>query len=55
MWKHARHANIVPFRGATIDSLRLISDWMSGGNLLEYIERKPGADRLGLVRFPRAA
>ena len=51
MWKHEKHPNIVPFRGVTIVPLQLIFDWMSGGNIMEYITEHPGADRLGLVRF----
>ena len=51
MWKHEKHPNIVPFRGVTIVPLQLIFDWMSGGNIMEYIKEHPGADRLGLVCF----
>ena len=51
MWKHEKHPNIVPFRGVTIVPLQLIFDWMSGGNIMEYIKGHPSADRLGLVCF----
>lgn len=47
--------NIVPFRGVTSAPPQLISDWMSGGDLLQYINGNPGADRLGLVCFPQSA
>ena len=50
-WKHMKHMNIVPFRGVTIAPLQLISDWMPGGDLLQYIDRNPDAIRLRLVRF----
>ena len=49
MWKHGRHPNVVPFQGVTIASFQLISDWMLNGNIIEYIEKHPGADPLILV------
>ena len=52
VWKYLAHPNIVPFLGVTIDPLRLISDWMSGGDLTGYITNHPDADRFGLVSVP---
>lgn len=49
MWKHLTHPNIVPFRGVTTAPLQLISDWMSGGDLANYINQHPNANRLRLV------
>ena len=49
MWKHLEHRNIVPLLGITPNPLQLISEWMPGGHLTEYIKGHPGADRLGLV------
>ena len=49
VWKHLKHPNIVPFLGVTMDPIQLISDWMPGGDLTEYIANNPDADRLGLV------
>ena len=49
VWKHLEHKNIVPFLGVTSTPLQLISDWMPGGDLREYIKKRPHADRLGLV------
>ena len=49
MWKRLTHPNIVHLLGVTLTPLQLISDWMSGGDLPEYIEKYPDADRLGLV------
>lgn len=43
------HPNIVPLLGSTITPFQLISDWMPGGDLLEYIKNNPDAYRLGLV------
>jgi len=55
-WKHLEHPNIVPLLGITIapSPPQLISDWISGGNLTNYIGDHPGADRLGLVDAPVA-
>ena len=52
MWKHLEHHNIVPFLGITPTPLQLISKWMPGGDLPEYIKKNPDADRLGLVNSP---
>ena len=49
MWKRLTHPNVLPLLGATIAPPQLISDWMSGGDLPEYIEKHPNADRLVLV------
>ena len=54
MWKHLDHSNIVPLRCITTISLQLISDWMPGGDLLDYIKKHPNADRLKLVSVPLA-
>ena len=35
--------------GATIDPLQIVSEWMPGGTLPEYIKNNLDADRLGLV------
>jgi len=49
MWKRMAHPNIVPLLGITISPLQLISNWMSGGDLLGYINKNSNADRRGLV------
>jgi hypothetical protein len=49
MWKHLTHSNVLPLLGVTIDGLQLVSNWMSGGDLLCYIKKNSGTDRLGLV------
>lgn len=49
MWKRLTHANIVPFKGVTFSPLRIVSEWMPGGDLTGYICRSPQADRIGLV------
>ena len=52
MWKRLTHPNIVPLLGITITPIQLISTWMSGGGLVEYIKKHPDTDRLGLVGGP---
>ncbi|KAF9643878.1 hypothetical protein BDM02DRAFT_3191109 [Thelephora ganbajun] len=52
MWKRLKHPNIVPLLGVTIAPLQLISTWMPGGNLPEYIKTHPDADRLEFVGVP---
>jgi serine/threonine protein kinase len=43
------HPNIVPLLGITPTPLQLISQWMPGGDLGEYVKKNPDADKLGLV------
>ena len=49
VWKRLNHPNIVPFKGVTLDPLQLISEWMPGGELREYIRTNKRANRIGLV------
>jgi serine/threonine protein kinase len=44
-----KHKNIVSLLGITPTPLQLISDWMPGGDLTEYIRKHPDVDRLDLV------
>ena len=46
IWKRLTHLNILPFLGTTIAPLQLISAWMSGSDLQEYIKKNLDADRL---------
>ena len=34
------------------DQFAMVSDWMENGNINEFVEENPDADRLGLVGFP---
>ena len=52
MWKRLEHRNIVPLLGITPNPPQLISEWMPGGDLTEYIRKDPCADRLGLASTP---
>ena len=49
VWKRLKHPNIVPFLGVTLSPLQLVSEWMPGGELREYIRSNSDADLLGLV------
>ena len=49
MWKRLKHPNILPLLGITVIPLQLISNWMSNGDLPEYLRRHSDADRLELV------
>ena len=49
MWKRLEHRNIVPLLGITPTPLQLISEWMPGGDLVEYTNKFPGATRGGLA------
>ena len=55
VWKHLAHPNVVPLLGVIANPLQLISHWMPGGDLTEYITKKPEVDRLGLVGVPSTA
>ena len=52
MWKYLDHPNVLPLLGITIDPLQLVSKWVSGGNLQQYIKKHPTADRRKLVCVP---
>ena len=55
VWKRLEHQNIVPFLGITPSPLQLISEWMPGGDLTEYIKKHPDANRIDLVSAPSFA
>lgn len=52
MWRRLAHPNIVPLLGITLDPLQLISAWIPGGELKDYIVDNPDTDRLALVGVP---
>lgn len=55
MWKRLVHPNIVPLLGVTFTPLQLVSEWIPGGGLTEYVKRNAHANRLGLVGVFRLA
>lgn len=49
MWKRLDHPNIVAFKGVTLNPLQLVSEWMPGGELREYIKGNPDTNPVNLV------
>ena len=49
MWKCLDHPNIVAFKGATLNPLQLVSEWMPGGELRRYLKKNPDANHINLV------
>lgn len=49
MWRHLTHPNIVPLLGITLEPLQLISAWIPGGELTDYIANNPNTNRIALV------
>jgi len=50
-WSSLRHPNVLPLLGATMTDTQfvMVSEWMENGNVNEFVETHPDADRLGLV------
>jgi serine/threonine protein kinase len=48
-----KHPNILSIEGVAPELFEFctVSQWMENGNILEYVGKHPGADRLQLVRF----
>ena len=55
VWKRLTHPNVLSLLGVTVSPLQLISDWMSGGDLPDYLKKNPDADRLESVGAPSVA
>ena len=52
VWRALRHPNVLPLLGVTMTGGRfvMVSEWMVGGNICEFVKANSAADRLGLVR-----
>jgi len=52
-WRALRHPNVLSLLGVTMAGTRLVmvSEWMVGGDINEFVKANINADRLGLVRF----
>jgi len=52
-WKYLSHPNILPLLGASVSTdprcFRILTEWMSGGNVMQYTRSNPDANRLRLV------
>jgi len=53
VWNTLRHKNILPLLGVTTaeGQLVMVSEWMVGGNIMEFVKVNVHADRLKLVCF----
>ena len=51
MWKFLQHPNVLPLIGITMSKGRfaMISEWMTNGNINDFIKAHPDVDRLALV------
>ena len=52
IWRWLKHENFVPFVGATLENLQIMSGWMPNGDLTAYIKHRSSANRVALVRLP---
>ncbi|TDL15027.1 kinase-like protein [Rickenella mellea] len=55
IWRQLRHRNILPFYGIfkgthSFDRLCLVSPWMEGGNVVEFLRAHPESNRISLVK-----
>ena len=51
VWRYLQHANILPLLGVTLAEGRLamVSEWMDNGNINDFIQKNPKANRPKLV------
>lgn len=51
-WKNLQHPNVLPLIGVTMTETQfaMVSDWMANGNINEFTEKNPAADRLELLK-----
>jgi len=50
-WKHLSHPNVLPFLGVSesLFPFSIITPWLSNGDIIEYIRKHRGVNRLRLV------
>ena len=55
-WRALRHPNVLPLLGVimTDDQFVMVSEWMTNGNINQFVATQCGANRFKLVR-PRAS
>ena len=54
MWRALRHPNVLPMLGvtATEPPFAMVSEWMTNGDINEFVKTHPEADRFKLVGSP---
>ena len=50
IWKTLRHPNVLLLLGFVEDKLTTVSEWMTNGDINEFAETHPDANRLELAR-----
>ena len=52
-WKTLQHPNVLPLIGVTMTGTQfaMASEWMTNGNIVEFVEANPDANRFQLVGF----
>ena len=52
-WKALRHPNILPLVGVimTENEFAMVSEWMSNGNINQFVRERQDANRFKLVSF----
>lgn len=48
-WAWLEHPNILPCFGITVDPFQVVTEWVPHGNVIEYVQTHPDADRVCLV------
>ncbi|KAF9785170.1 kinase-like domain-containing protein [Thelephora terrestris] len=50
-WRTLRHPNVLPLIGVTMSEAQfaMVSEWMSNGNINEFVKANPGENRLKLL------
>ena len=53
-WKYVFHPNVLPFLGVSeaVFPFCIVSPWLVNGNIVEYVRKQQGANRLHLVSDP---
>ena len=53
MWKALKHPNVLPLLGVEMTETRLamVSEWMTNGNINQFVVTHPDANRFELVGF----
>jgi serine/threonine protein kinase len=52
-WKSLRHPNVLPLLGVTMSNnhFAMVSEWMTNGNVNEFVKANQDANRFELVGF----